>query len=102
MASISVCHVSVSLLISFNTFAANIVRSEHFQKIVKAIPLEQLVLETDSPALIPDLSSENKRNEPMNVCLSAQKIAEIKNVSLEQVCKVTTENAKKLFPRAFQ
>jgi len=84
---------------------ANVVRSDHFQKLVKAIPLEQLVLETDSPALVPELDltldASQRRNEPMNVALSAQKIAEIKKLSLEQVCKQTTENAKKLFPRMF-
>lgn len=83
------------------TVIANIVRSEQLQKLVKSIPLQQLMLETDSPALVPDLNSENKRNEPVNVVLSVQMIAQIKNVSVEEVCKVTTENAKQLFPRLF-
>ncbi len=69
-------------------------RSEQKQKLVKVIPLDQLMLETDSPVLSPFLG---RRNEPANIVYAARKIAEIKNISLERVAEITTENAVKFF-----
>lgn len=70
---------------------------QKFQKIdlVKCIPLEQLCLETDSPVLGP---VKGERNEPMNIKISAQFIAQVKNLPLEEVIRSTTENALRLFP----
>ncbi|WP_297596338.1 TatD family hydrolase [uncultured Cetobacterium sp.] len=64
--------------------------------VVKDIPLDRIVIETDCPYLTPE-PFRGKRNEPIYVEYVAQKIAEIKEVSLEEVVKVTTENAKKLY-----
>lgn len=63
------------------------------------IPLEMLVLETDSPFLLPEPLKSNKMypNTPANIPLIAQCIADIKRISLEEVARVTTENAKRLF-----
>jgi len=77
-------------------------------EIIQQIPLERILLETDSPYLTPLLaevpqswtkaeSSKEQRNEPLNARYVAEKIAQIKNVSFEKVAKVTTQNAKKLF-----
>ncbi|VEU80210.1 TatD family hydrolase [Haploplasma axanthum] len=65
-------------------------------EIVQNIPLENLLIETDSPYLTP-IPFRGKRNEPANVYYVAQKIAEIKNISFDEVKKVTTNNAVKLF-----
>lgn len=65
----------------------------------KKVPLEMLVLETDSPFLLPEPLKSKKLypNTPANIPLIAQCIADIKEISLEEVARVTTENAKKLF-----
>jgi len=62
------------------------------KEIVKELDLKNFVLETDSPYLTPE-PHRGKKNEPANVKLVAQKIAEIKGFSVEEVVKITTENA---------
>ncbi len=66
------------------------------EAVVKEIPLENILLETDSPFLTP-VPNRGKRNDPSNLKYIAEKIALIKGVSVEEVAKVTTENSKKLF-----
>ncbi|KAI1719982.1 tatD related DNase domain-containing protein [Ditylenchus destructor] len=62
--------------------------------LIEAIPTKQLCLETDSPVLGP---SRDQRNEPKNVELSAKFIAEVKKLTVEDVIRITTANAKNLF-----
>lgn len=66
--------------------------SVKLKEIVKNIGLEHLLLETDSPFLSPE-PFRGKQNEPYNVIYVAKKIAEIKNESLDNVLKATTNNA---------
>ena len=63
---------------------------------VKDIPLERILLETDSPYLTP-VPFRGKRNESSYVPYIAQKLSELTGRSIEEVAAVTTENAKKLF-----
>ena len=77
----------------------SIVRSPQKQKLVRHLPLEHLLLESDSPVLGPQ---KDARNEPCNVWLSCQHIAALKDVPVDEVAHTTTANAKRLFPRAFQ
>jgi TatD DNase family protein len=63
---------------------------------VRDFPLEYLVVETDSPYLAP-VPHRGKRNEPAYVSLVAQRLAEVKRVSLEEVAAITTANAKRVF-----
>lgn len=72
----------------------SVVRSNQKQKLVKALPLEALALESDSPALGPD---PRLRNEPANLVQAVRAIAAIKGVSEEAVKDITTRNAKTLF-----
>ncbi|MCT4606999.1 MAG: TatD family hydrolase [Marinisporobacter sp.] len=65
-------------------------------EVVEKIPLEYLFVETDSPYLTP-VPFRGKRNEMAHVRYVAEKIAEIKGLSLEEVAHQTTENAKKFF-----
>lgn len=64
--------------------------------LVVKIPLEWLVLETDAPYLTP-VPFRGKRNESAYVRYVAEKIAQLKNISIEEVVEVTTANAKKVF-----
>ncbi|MGF3106252.1 TatD family hydrolase [Rossellomorea sp. DUT-2] len=66
------------------------------KEVAREIPLEKLLIETDCPYLAPH-PNRGKRNEPAYVKLVAEQIAELKEVSLEEVENITTENAKKLF-----
>jgi TatD DNase family protein len=66
------------------------------KEVAEAIPLDRLLIETDCPYLAPH-PYRGKRNEPAYVKLVAEQIAELKGISYDEVAKVTTENAKKLF-----
>ena len=70
---------------------ANILR-----EVVKNIPIERLLLETDSPYLPPQ-SFRGKRNEPSYVKLVAEEVAKIKEIPVEEVSRITDNNAKELF-----
>jgi TatD DNase family protein len=67
-------------------------------ELVKSIPLEWLVLETDAPYLTP-VPHRGKRNESGYIRIIAEKLAEVKGLSLEEVAEVTTANAEKIFIR---
>ena len=64
--------------------------------VVKEIPLNHLLLETDSPYLSPE-PYRCQKNEPCNVIKIAEKIAEIKEIDVETVLKTTTETAIRQF-----
>lgn len=66
------------------------------EEVVKNLPLERIILETDAPYLTP-VPHRGKRNEPSYVKFVAEKIAEIKGLTIEEVEKVTTSNARRLF-----
>ena len=65
-------------------------------EVVQDIPLERIVLETDCPYLSP-VPFRGKRNNSGMIIYTAEKIAEIKNISVEEVLKETCENAKKVY-----
>jgi len=69
---------------------------EGLQQVVKEIPLNRLVLETDCPFLAP-LPHRGERNEPAYTSLIAKKVAELKRISLEEISRQTGENAMKIF-----
>jgi TatD DNase family protein len=58
--------------------------------------LKHIVLETDAPYLAP-VPYRGKRNEPVYIVKVAEKIAELKNITVEEVARITTENAKRIF-----
>ena len=60
------------------------------------LPLERIVLETDCPYMSPE-PFRGKRNDPGRLCYMAQKLAEIRNLPVEEIIRITTENAKRLY-----
>jgi len=64
------------------------------QEFIKTVPLNMLVLETDSPFLSPDQKSQN---EPKNIKVISEFIAQLLHCSIDSLAKQTTENANKLF-----
>jgi TatD DNase family protein len=70
--------------------------AEGFKEIVRKLPLESLLVETDAPYLTP-VPFRGKRNEPSYVRYTAEKVAEVKKVSFQKVAEVTTRNALRVF-----
>ena len=66
------------------------------KEVVEAVPMERILLETDSPYLSPE-PNRGRRNTSLNLPYVAQKIADIKDISYDEVVAVTTENAKKMY-----
>ncbi len=81
--------VSFSGILTFKT-------AEDLRESAKIFPLERLVIETDSPFLAP-IPYRGKKCEPFMVKMTAQKLAEVKGATLEEVARVTTANSRRLF-----
>lgn len=80
----------------FISFTGIITFARSYDEVVKQVPLERLLMETDAPYLAP-LPHRGKRNEPGYVRFVAEKVAELKNLFFEDVARQTTENARGLF-----
>ena len=78
----------------FFSIPPSIVRSRQKQKLVKQLPLSCLLVETDSPVLGADREA---RNEPANVVLAIDAIAEVKNLPREQIITAVSENTRRLY-----
>ena len=70
--------------------------SKNANEIIEMVPLDRILIETDSPYLSPE-PNRGKRNDSRNVRYTAQKIADVKNMELEKIAKITYENANKIF-----
>ncbi len=68
----------------------------HHQMLVRELPLDKILLETDAPYITPE-PHRGTRNEPAYVELVAKKVAEIKGISFEEVARVTTQTAINVF-----
>lgn len=64
--------------------------------VIKYIPLEYIILETDSPYLTPE-PYRGKRNEPMYIPIIAKRVADIKGLDIKEIERTTTDNARRLF-----
>ncbi len=82
-------YVSFSGIVTFK-------KSTELQEVAKQLPLEHMLIETDSPYLAPR-SKRGKQNEPSYVIETAAMIADLKGISIEEVGRITTQNAKKFF-----
>jgi TatD DNase family protein len=65
-------------------------------EVVRAVPLDRLLVETDCPFLAPE-PHRGKRNEPAYVRFVAERVADLKGVPIDEVARATTENARRLF-----
>ncbi|MDP4001853.1 MAG: TatD family hydrolase, partial [bacterium] len=70
--------------------------TKEYDEMIKNIPLDRILIETDAPWLTP-APNRGKRNEPLGVFQVAQKIAELRNESLEKIIEQTNQNCKELF-----
>ena len=86
-------YIDLGLMISFTgiiTFA------KQWDEVIKALPLEKMMIETDTPYLTP-VPFRGQRNEPINVKYVAEKIGGLKNLSGEEVGEITLNNAQNFF-----
>ena len=66
------------------------------QETFKFLPLDKILIETDSPYLAP-VPNRGKKNEPSFLSFTAQKLADIKDLTKQEITKITTTNFNKLF-----
>jgi TatD DNase family protein len=78
------------------SFGGVITFARDYDEVIRYIPIEHILLETDAPYVTP-VPHRGKRNEPMYVMEVAKKTAEIKGLSFEEICATTSENARKMF-----
>tara|TARA_B100000900_G_scaffold232467_1_gene197407 strand:+ start:170 stop:931 length:762 start_codon:yes stop_codon:yes gene_type:complete len=88
-------------LLKFNSYfsASGIItfkNSEELQKTFKFLPLDKVLIETDSPFLAP-VPNRGKKNEPSFIDFTATKLAEIKGIEKSEIIKITTDNFNNLF-----
>ena len=89
-------YLDLGFYIGFNGIIFKSIKGINFEENIKRMPLDKILIETDCPYLAPP-PFENQRNEPLYVKYVAEKIAKIKNLSFEEIAKITTDNAKNLF-----
>ena len=70
--------------------------SKNAEEIVSMVPIEKILIETDSPYLSPE-PNRGKRNDSRTLLFIAKKIAEFKNMTVEEIAKITYKNAKYVF-----
>ncbi|MBT3146172.1 TatD family hydrolase [Neptunomonas phycophila] len=90
--------IEMNYLISFSGIVT-FKNAQELKEVVKAIPLEKILIETDSPYLAP-IPYRGKKNEPKYVVEVAQCVADLKGVSIEEVAEVTSANFHRLFGQA--
>ena len=83
------CYISVSGIITFQN-------SKELAETISTIPLERLLVETDSPYLAP-APYRGKKNEPSYIIHTVKKLSEIKKTSEDNIAHYTTKNFKNLF-----
>ena len=70
--------------------------SKNASEIIEMVPLDKILIETDSPYLSPE-PLRGRRNDPRNVKYIAKKIADVRGMELEEIAQITYNNAKKIF-----
>jgi TatD DNase family protein len=86
-------YLEMGFYIGFNGL---IFKMDWWDEIIKKIPIEKILVETDCPYLVPPQAG-SQRNEPIFVKYVAERIAELKDLNYEEVIEITTKNARELF-----
>lgn len=86
-------YIDIGFYVSFTGLITFV---DSWEDIIKKVPLENILVETDCPYMTPE-PYRGKRNEPIYVKYVTEKIAEIKEIGFEEVARQTTKNAIKLF-----
>lgn len=84
-------NISISGVVTFKS-------AESLREIVRSLPLDRIHVETDAPFLAP-IPMRGRKNTPAFVVHTAKLVAELKGIGLEELAKVTRENALKMFPK---
>ena len=84
-------YISISGIVTFR-------KAEELRDIVRDVPVERLLVETDAPYLAP-VPNRGKRNEPAFVAHTAAAVAKIKGLSVKELTQVTSENTRRLFSK---
>ena len=84
-------YISASGIITFK-------KSENLRNIFRQIPLDKILVETDSPFLAPE-PKRGKSNEPANIIHTIKKLSEIHHMKYEKMCDITTKNFSNLFKK---
>lgn len=82
-------YISFSGVLTFKT-------AEELRSVARFVPMERLLIETDCPFLAP-IPYRGKRNEPAFVVETARKLAELKQTSVEEIARITSDNFRRLF-----
>jgi len=100
-------YLEMGFYIGFDGIIFKKIEGIDFEEIIKNTPLDKILIETDCPYLTPPISVNQHlnqqesagmlRNEPIFVKYIAERIAKIKGLNFEEIAKITTENAKRLF-----
>ena len=78
-------------------FGGTLTRKEEIREVFKSLPIDKILLETDAPLLPPLPFEKSDRNETKYLKYIAEKMAELKGFSVEEIAEITTKNAYKLF-----
>lgn len=89
-------YLQLGYYIGYNGIITFKKKVDDIKRLVESTPLDKILAETDCPYLSPE-PYRGKRNEPAYVKYVAEEIAKLKNISLKEVEKITTKNAKELF-----
>lgn len=99
-------YLEMGLYLGFNGIIFKKIEGINFEEIIKNTPLDKILIETDCPYLTPPLprrglaesgTKAGDRNEPLYLRYIAERIAKIKNLGLEEIAEITTQNARNLF-----
>ena len=93
-------YLNLDLYIGITGWICDERRGTHLRELVKEIPLERLMLETDAPYLLPrdlELKPKTRRNEPMHLPHILRTVAKCRNMREQDLAKATSENARRFF-----